>query len=198
MPLLLEPYHKEIVSALLAFIVGILLEKYTNKKPNISYFILNSSQFNLPAQAGNQSSKVFTHSIVIQNNGKAPATNIEVVHFNLNPAPVLFIYQISPDGQYTEDKTQNGGLILRFPSLLPSHQIAISVPLYSYPYGTNNIHNYVKSTEVFGYPISILTVRHTPKWLQLMILWLSLFGFIYALELLWTGLVIFIKFISKM
>ncbi len=189
---LIGQYQNEIISAILSFVGGVLLEKYNNRKPDLPYYLLNSSVFNVPATPPAQAAQVYTHSIVIQNNGRAPATNIEVVHFNLVPQPVLFIYQVAPDVQVVPDRTPNGGLILRFSNLLPAQQITISY-LYSYPYGVQNIHNYVKSSEVTGYPISVLSVRHTPKWLQSTLLWLALFGLIYSVQLLWVGIVHCIK-----
>lgn len=191
---ILESWQPQIFAALLALVVGICLEKYRNRKPDLFYYLLSASSFEIPNTARQQNPPaqqvqvptlfINTHSIVIQNGGKVPATNVEVVHHRILDSS--FHYRVAPDVPFTVDTTPGHGLILRFPNLLPGHAITISY-LYTSPLLVNQIHNYVNCHESAGYAINVLSVRQTPKWLQYLLLWLGLLGLIYLTQLFWIG-----------
>jgi len=191
-----EALQPVILAGILSLVGGILLEKFRNKQPKILYYLSNISDFQVPSttrEGQQQTIFVNTHSIVVQNAGRAPAHNIEVVHRPI--ADQNFWFRINPDITYSEGRTPEGGRILKFPHLLPGQMVTISY-LYTYPHQIQHIHNYVKSDEVAGQAINVFHVMQTPKWLQHIFLWLAFLGVIYAGQLLWVGIINFIRWVK--
>lgn len=189
-----DSWQPPIISAILAFVGGILLTNYQNRKPRLISFFTNMSDFHIPSnQAGQPNLTIYTHTIVVQNTGKASANNVEVVHRNVGLQN--YWHKVTPDVVFQQDRTPDGGLILRFPSLLPKQAVTISY-LYTYPFHVDAIHNYVKSNEVAANVTAIFFVPQTPQWLAKLLLWLALFGLIYLIQLFSNGFVILIRNIA--
>ena len=178
-------------ACVLTFIFGILLEKFKEKKPKLIYYLSSLSDFSIPSnQAGQQNTHINTHNVVVQNDGRSSAKNVEIAHHPLTSTN--FWYKVNPDIAYSIDKTPQGGLIIRIPSLLPKQALTISY-LYTYPFQINQIHNYVKSDEVAGEAISILYVRQTPKWAARALIFFGILGLVYLVQILWLGFQYLVK-----
>lgn len=185
-------WQPPLITAILSVVGGVILEKYRSRRPNLVYYLSHISDFRISTQPqqgqSQQPQQVFinTHSITVANIGRGVAHNVEVAH-----RPIIdpnFWWRINPDVPVEQGRTPEGGLILRFPLLHPNQQVLISY-LYTYPHRIELIHNYVRSAEVPGVAINVISVRPWPRWMQLAVMWLALFGLLYVGQLLVASLI---------
>lgn len=194
---LISNWQTPIISAILALIVGVLVERYRLKQPRLTYYLGHVADFSIPTKAadGTESqASIYTHSITITNQGRGVAHNIEVAHYHLNTSN--FWYRINPEISFDVGQLSGGGLVLKFPMVHPRDQISIAY-LYTYPYEIASIHNYVRSDEVLAKPISVIPVQQFPIWVQRLTTWLAIFGLIYVAQLIIVGAMEFIRYAAS-
>lgn len=100
---------------------------------------------------------VYTHSVVIRNTGRKPATNVKVTH------AILPDFKVLPDVQHHTERLPNGGVDIVFPSLIQNEQVTISY-LYFPPVTYNQVNTAIKSDDGFARPVEVLPTRQYPKW----------------------------------
>ncbi len=122
---------------------------------------------------------IFTHSLVIRNQGKKVANNVRLGHFCLPPN-----YRVSPSVDYSIETTSNGIKEILLPRLLPGEQITISY-VYFDSIVTGKIHNYVKSDEVLARVVKVLSVQQYPTWVNNCIRVFIFLGFCTAIYMAW-------------
>jgi hypothetical protein len=141
-----------IATGAVALIVGLLLRSL-EPKAKVVYWSPHNFFFELKRE----NVVLQTNSLTIQNIGRKPAENIEIIH---KTKPDFF--QISPSMPFSEENNASGEHILRIASL--GSREAFTLQLLSYK--TVPVLLYVRFKEGPAIPIQIQPQRIFPKWLQ--------------------------------
>lgn len=163
------------VELIVLIIAGFILFKIQSKKPKLVSYLTNISFFELP---GPPPFSVGTHTIIIQNNGRGKAEEIEVGHSQLPFVKVI------PDIQFRIEDTPQGGKIIKFPNLLHKQKINIS---YLYTHTSNPtvyLPTFVKSKEVDAKVIQTFLSPIYPKWIQYVAGISMLLGLVFLINLI--------------
>jgi hypothetical protein len=154
------------VELVVLIIAGTVLYKLQTKKPKLVSYMTNISSFQLP---GPPPATVGTHTIIVQNNGRGAAEDIDVCHRQL---PLI---KVNPDIRYQIEDTPQGGKIIRFERLLPKQMIIISYLYINTDNPTIFLPEYIKSKQVdakviqtFPSPIYSKKYRYAAAILMLM------------------------------
>jgi hypothetical protein len=172
-------------------IAGVFLRVRLEKRSNVVFYIGTESDFAIRNDGGQSESAkekddpdskdtnktssvtgVYTHSLVISNNGRASAKNLRVGHVIL---PEHFF--VSPKVDYEIKAIPDSGSDMVFPILRPNETVTVSY-LYFQRVGANQIHTYLKSDEGFAKGIPVFQTRLYPKWVRISLLIASVSGFI--------------------
>ena len=167
-------------------VVGVVLARVIERKPKLITYVGHASAFQLK-NPGQPQVQVHTHSIVIRNAGKKPASNVRVSHFSLPN------YQVFPDIVCHVEQLPNGNQDIVFPILVPGEQVSISY-LYFPPLIWNQVHDRIKFDEGFARVLDVLPTPQLPRWLR-GVLWalicIGAFAIVYAAvdvsRLIWGG-----------
>ncbi|MFG3449584.1 hypothetical protein ACGFZ3_13465 [Stenotrophomonas sp. NPDC047960] len=177
-----------IVSALL--IAG--FKWYTEGRPRvISYLVQSWGVLIADGPDGTKGGMVHSHSIVVANIGRKPATGVRVTHSIKDHLPA---HAVHPPTQYTIERNPEGYPQIVFPVLVPKQEVTISY-LYFPPLFAGQILGNVLSNEGMA---RILQMVPTPKpnrfvswatwilatiggsvvvyWLFRLIIWLALYA----------------------
>lgn len=152
-----------VATGVVSLLVGLLLQRY-QAKPKLLYWIPGTFTFELkePKLA------IRTDSVTIQNDGRKPATNIEIVH---KERPDHF--QFSTAISYSEETTPSGEHIIKVPSLGPKEHVNIQLLGHTkIPVLLN-----VRSAEGPAQNIQVHLQRIFPKWVYVFVGALMLLGF---------------------
>ena len=146
-----------LAAPLIALVVGILLNRKLNR-PVVTTYLGHISTHRVDAQPHN----VFTHSVVIQNNGWRAASNVRITHSNV---PGLSV-SVLPDVTYQVSDLPGGGREILFPSLVPGEQVTVSY-LYFPPVTIDQINRaWVKSDEGLAKVIQVIPMKQYPQWVN--------------------------------
>src|SRR5690606_24733949 len=96
-----------VATGIVSLVVGLLLQKY-QAKPKLLYWVPGTFTFTL----NDPKLLIRTDSLTIQNDGKKPASNIEIIH---KEKPDHF--QFSTAISYSEEITPSGEHVIKIPSL---------------------------------------------------------------------------------
>ncbi len=165
-----------IASPLVALGVGAFLTHVLNR-PVVTTYLGHLSVHRVDPVDGGPPYDVFTHSVVIQNNGWRSARNVRLAHSNLPSFSVL------PDVKYQVSDLPSGGREILFPSLVPGEQVAISY-LYFPPVTWDQINRLVKSDEGLAKVIRVIPMKQNPQWFIRLIAVFSFAGTISVLYVL--------------
>ncbi len=149
-----------IVGPVLGVIVGIAIEKWLDRKPKVIGYIGHASVFTLKDQ---QKTVVHTHSFIVRNASKKPATNIKIGHYTL---PEDFTIFPPIDHQIVE--LDGGVKEIQIPKLIPDEQVTISY-LYFPPLVWDQISAYNKHDDGYFKIINVIPAPMYPKWAQKLI-----------------------------
>jgi len=105
----METFFPYFLTGIISFTVGFLL-KHVYPKAKVVWWSSHSFWFNVPE--GDRIITIFTHAITIQNLGRKPAENIEIIH---KAKPDHF--KLEPPLNYQEDQTPSGEHIIRISNL---------------------------------------------------------------------------------
>jgi len=177
--MLLERVIAYVIEFIIAIVAGKVLIEWSQKKPKLVRYITNVSYFDIPVnQPGQTPLRVGTHTITIQNMGKAKAEEIEVYH---NALP---LYNVFPDTQCREEDTQQGK-VLKFDSLLPKSSMIISYFYLVVPNMPNYLPIYVKSKEGYANEIQTIHTPIFPKWIRYLTGILIALGVVFILNIIY-------------
>ncbi len=118
--------------------------------------------------------EIYTHEIVLINQGRKSATNVRLSHHYL-PS-----YSIYPDVQHTVQALKGGGKEIIIPRLVPNKQVRVSY-LYFPPILYNQINDSVESDEGMADLIQVMPVKQYPAWLY------KLLGLFFVVGVIFTG-----------
>lgn len=166
-----------IAGPVLGAAVGVVLSRAIERRPRLITYLGHTSAFNVTGQPGQQPIQVHTHSIVVRNSGRRPATNVRVAHH------VLPDYQLFPPVVHRVEMLPGGGAELVFPTLVPDEQISISY-LYFPPLLWSHVHIHTKSDEGFARVLHVLPTPQYPRWQVRFLQVLVLLGAVSVLYIL--------------
>jgi hypothetical protein len=162
--------YAAILTPILTLFIGAWLNKRLEDHPKLVSYISHATATRLdPPAQGAQPITVHTHSLVIRNNGRKPATNVRIGH------NVLPNFQVFPQIQYEVVTVPNGGKEILFPRLVPREQVTINY-VYFPPLLWSGINTMEKSDEGLANRVSVLLTRRYPMWFQLLSAALALLG----------------------
>ena len=164
------------IELVVLIVAGIVLYKIQTKRPSLVSYLTNISSFFLP---GPPPFTIGTHTIIVQNNGRGTAEDVEVCH---NQLPLINVF---PDIRYSVEDTPQGGKIIRFDRLLPKHKIVISYLYVNIQNPTVYLPVYTKSKEMEA---KVIQTFHSPvysKVLQVVVAVLFLLGSMFLVNLLY-------------
>lgn len=170
-----------IVTGLVSFFVGLLL-RYYEPKSKLAWWTPHVFLFQLrdPAIA------LFTHAHTIQNLGRRPATNVEIVH---RSKPDYF--KLEPALNYEEFTTPDGEHGVRIPQLGPKEFFTIE--FLTYKSSTLPQLLYVRSAEGPAQKINWRFQRLFPQWINILLAGLLIIGTAFSLYWVLRAII----FISK-
>lgn len=151
-----------IATGLVSLVVGLFLERLKNK-PRLLYWLPGSFMFQLK----NPNVALRTDSLTVQNVGRHPATNVEIVH---KAKPDHFQFSTAID--FTEATTPTGEHVIRIASLGPKEFVNLQLLSHTNPAVILN----VRCTEGPAQLIQVHLQRLLPRWLQATAGALMLFG----------------------
>jgi len=168
-----------IATGLVSLVVGLLLQRLKDR-PKLLYWIPGSFLFQLKTPA----IALRTDSLTIQNVGRQPATNIEIV-YQVRPDHFQFSTQID----FSEVTTPTGEHVIKIPSLGPQEHINLQLLSYTnYPILLN-----VRSAEGRAQLIQVHLQRVVAK----AVLWLAGLLMLLGAGFLSYWLIAAIVFISQ-
>jgi hypothetical protein len=160
-----------------------LLSDLIEKRPRLVCFYGHSSGINLPADtATSRPIRVHTHSVVVANQGREPATNVRLGHQTL-PS-----FEIFPDVAFTRSKLPGGTEEILIPALAPKEQVTVNY-LYFAPVTYDQINTYVKSDGGFARVLRVLPTPQLPRWMIVIAWCLIAYG---AAALIYTAFAMFL------
>jgi len=162
-----------IAAPIITLFLGAALTRVLTEKAKLIAYIGHSSIHKLRVTEQNpQEGLVFTHSLVIKNDGRKVANNVRIGHFYL---PINF--NIYPPTDYKINEIPDTGPEITIPKVLPKEQITFSYLYYS-PLSTHPINSYLKSDEGEAKIIPVIIQQQFPKWVGSGILVFAIIGFI--------------------
>lgn len=160
-----------IAAPLLAALIAVWLDRWFENRPKLVVYYGHVSEFDIkPQEEGQQEFKIHTHAIVVRNTGNRPAKNVRVGHAVLPPN-----FKVLPIINHHVEDLPGGGKEIVFPNLVPKKQVTISY-LYHPPLTWNQINTHVESDEGTAKVIEVLLIPRISKWLQKLIIILTLTG----------------------
>lgn len=146
-----------LMAPILALVVGRWVNDRFESRPILLTYWGHFSSFNFQDETGTVRT-IHTHSIIIRNAGKRPASNVRVSHSHL---PTHF--QIWPPTPYNLEEVPNSGRDIVFPTVIPKQEFSIAY-LYFPPVTYANVNNGVRCDEGFATPIPVLLQQQHPRW----------------------------------
>jgi len=166
-----------IAAPIIALFVGIWVNRRFESRPIlISYFGHVAAFLHTPP--GGQPINVHTHSVVLRNAGRRPATNVRLHH------QVLPDFNIWPVLVHHVDTLPDGSRDIVIPTLIPGETITISY-LYFPPVTVAQVNAGIKCDQGFAQAIAVLLQRQYPRWFNRLAAFLMLLGLISLVYLLY-------------
>ncbi len=159
-----------IAAPLIALFVGAVLNRAIESRPRLVTYLGHVSAHRLKRDDDSWND-VYTHSVVLRNSGRRPATNVRLAHTYL---PNFNVY---PDVEQHVEDLPGGGKEIVIPTLVPNEQVTISY-LYFPPITWNQINGQIKSDEGLARVLQVLPTQQYPKWFNRLAAGLMLIGLI--------------------
>ncbi|QBC45230.1 hypothetical protein [Iodobacter fluviatilis] len=144
----------KLLAPVLTLLVGAVVKHFTEGRAKVISFIGHVSSFTIQDA---QKTQVYTHSVIVRNAGRRPATNVRLGHHALPPN-----VRVEPQVQYSIERNPDGAAEIVFPTLVPKEQVTISY-LYYPPLTWNQVNAYAKSDEGFAKVISVIPMVQPPR-----------------------------------
>ena len=183
---------KTIFLMVISGVIGYFFNKLQKEKSKLIYYIQHISDFKItleptPDYPLQKEIPLYTHTLVIRNNGNRAAEDVEVRHVFL-PRHV----SISPKEKEFKIERKNGGGTIFIKDIVPNEQVTIAY-LYEYPYDPKLIFaTVVKSKDGFAKPQPMVLYPLLPKWavrFSQFLLYMGLLFLIFIVYKLWPYLV---------
>jgi len=162
----MEPLIGYIATGIVSLVVGLLLQRFQSR-PKLLYWLPGSFIFELK----DPKVTIRTDSLTIQNVGRKPAKNVEIVH-KYKPDHFHFSTAIS----FSEETTPNGEHIIKIPSL--GAKEFVNIQLLSHVQQPILLN--VRSDDLPAQLIQVQLQRMFPKWVYASVGVLLLLGLGFA------------------
>ena len=170
-----------IAGPVIALLVGVWVNRRFESRPTlISYFGHVSSFRHTPP--GGAPLVVHTHSVVLRNAGRRPATNVRLSH------DILPDFNIWPPLVHRTEDLSAGGRDIVIPTLVPGEEITISY-VYFPPMTVAQVNAGIKCDQGIAQTIPVLLQRQYPRWFSAVVGVLLLLGLILGFYLLYQAVV---------
>lgn len=146
----------EIIKSVFLLVVGALVKKKFEKNVKLVAYYEHVSVFKHTPPGGN-STNVFSHSVILRNNGASGATTVRIHHLNLPN------FHIWPDIAHRVENLANGSADIVIPIMVPKEQITISY-LYFPPLTYDQINSGIKCDQGFAQQIEVILQPKIKKW----------------------------------
>ncbi len=168
----------QIAVPLIICVVSIVLTKYFNEKEKLIAFYGHIASHALDSTIEDQPvTHIYTHAVVIRNNGNKTATNVKITHNHL-PS-----FTIHPDTNFMRNPLPNGGAELVIPRITPKQEYTISY-LYFPPITYDQIRSSIESDKGLAKIVNVRLQQIFPKWVNVLVVLSMLLGtiaFVYML-----------------
>ena len=161
----------------LGAIVGVLLDRWLERKPRVVAFFAYATAVYL----SEQKTTVHTHSMVIRNAGRKTATNLRVGHQYL---PDFSVY---PSVDYKVETLPDGTKEMVFSQLVPEQQLTLSY-LYFPPLLFSGVHTRISHDDGFAKVIRVLPTIQLSRMVRYVLLSFMGLGVITAFYLIIQGI----------
>lgn len=145
-----------IAAPVIALFIGAALNRVIVARARLVTYLGHVSAHRLKRDDGSPYD-VYTHSVVLRNTGRRPATNVRLAHAFL---PNVNVY---PDVEHRVEDLPGGGKEIVVPTLVPNEQVTISY-LYFPPITWNRINRQIKSDDGLAKVLHVLPTQQYPKW----------------------------------
>ncbi len=150
--------------------VGAWVNRRFEKRPSLVSYFGQVSAFKYTPPGG-KTIDVYTHSLVVSNQGRRPATNVRLNHI------VLPDFTISPTALYSVQTLPDGTRDILIPAMVPGEALTVSY-LYFPPVTWSQVNAGIKFDEGFARPIPMLLQRQYSRWVTATSVVLALVGFV--------------------
>jgi hypothetical protein len=178
----------KIVMPLLTLFLGVWFKSIFEAKEKLIAHYGHVSSFKLKNSVREDKERwIYTHSVIVRNTGRKPATNLRLGH-NVLPEDII----VQPDIEYSIKKLPGGSKELVFPSIAPKKEITVSY-LYSPPLTYQQINSHIESDGGEAKVVNVLLQQIFPKWVNVAVCLLMFTGsvtLVYLLVVLTTWLII--------
>lgn len=158
-----------VITLLIAFIINLV-----RPKVSLIWGQANHSWHSIPVEEGDI--QVISEKNFLQNMGKAPATDVEVI-YQSKPTKLL----IFPTRDYEASNNPDGAYVVKIPYISPQELITLDGIFINESLG--HILN-VKCKERFGKKVNFWVIRRLPKWAHWIVGALLIFGVAFLLSTL--------------
>ena len=162
-----------IAAPLIALFVGATLNRAIERRARLVSYLGHVAAHRIDLENGNQLD-VFTHSIVLKNNGRSPAHNVRITHTTL-PS-----FNVRSGVMFTTETLPSGEIDIVISVLVPRQEITISY-LYHPPTTWSQVNGQIKSDEGMAQVLTVLPVVQFPKWVNAIAAGLMFIGLIALL-----------------
>lgn len=166
------------IGAALGFLAGWAL-KYVGPKSQVVYWFPHASFFPLPQQGSQNPLQLITNTVIVQNLGRHPAKNVEVVY-----STVPTHLTMTPSRTYTQGTTPPGYHVITVPSL--GHNEGFTIEVLGI--GTAPAVMSVRSEDGAAKMMAVMPQRIWPWWVNWSVGILMLAGAVFLLYWALRGL----------
>lgn len=147
----------QILLVIITAVVLKVLDALFAKRAKVVWFYTNAATFPIPVQGNAPPVTVYTHTLALQNLGRAPAEEVKVVH-NLLPAH----HQVYPPQQTTVMNLPGGQQAIVIPRILPNQLVFIAYLDFVPP--TPEMYSHVETKDHIANPMPVQIARKFPMW----------------------------------
>ncbi len=159
---------------------GAWIKRWFESHPALFSYFGHVSAFKYTPPGGKQID-VYTHSVIVSNQGRRPATNVRLNH------NVLPDFTVSPTAVYSVQTLPDGTHDILFPAIVPGEALTISY-LYFPPVTWDRVNAGIKFDEGFAQQIPVLLQRQYPRWVTITSTVLALVGLVAVVYAMILGI----------
>lgn len=158
-----------IIVGVITLAIGVIIGKILERRSRLVYYLTDIAMFKITEL--DPSLELYFHSLVIRNNGKKEAQDIEICHgFHAK------YYNIYPNKTITWKKSESpDNPIMLIDNLAPKEMVTITY-LERYPHSLDLLYQYIKSKEGLARKISVAPLRILPKPINYIIMGFLIWG----------------------
>jgi hypothetical protein len=160
---------------MIGFFLGVAGNRYIESRPALVTYFNHVS--GIPIDISGNLVSVNTHSVVIRNSSRKPATNVRIHH------RILPEHSICPGINHGVETLPDGSKDIVIPMLVPGEQITVSY-LYFNPLTIDQVNAGIKSDQGFAQQVPVLLQRQFPVWVKRL---RQIFVFLGMLVALYSG-----------